>query len=311
MVTVTVRSWIWLVGVCCVFAVHTCLFGQQSYEAKGLDLQLTTGQKTIAPYEPVYLKYSLRNRTDLPQTATGLWQATIYIKKDDAGVWDYYNRPSTAKARPLPSRTGTIVSGETLDGIVVVDVNADGQHAFARPGRWWVKTKFAGMESAAVAVTVQQPSDADKPACRYLEDHPLYLFFTEWMAHESLKMPDGKDPGKELARYAGMFPSSRYAQWAALGGLWVMKARAGDNRHAMEAVRHEMEKTAPHLACPMRSLCCYEAGVAAFRLGDTTGANLNFDCAIEQGESVFARDQVRSFWQNKAYIRQLVGTGDR
>jgi tetratricopeptide (TPR) repeat protein len=125
------------------------------------------------------------------------------------------------------------------------------------------------------------------------------------MATGNLDSPPGKDPVEELTEYVRLFPSSRYAQWVKLGVLWVKKARAGDDPDAVQAARANMEKEAPQFTNPMDAMCWYEAGIAAYRLGDEAGANANFNRAIAVDKQVFAREQVERVKRGEAYIRRL------
>jgi len=267
--------------------------------------KLEPQQTRIQPYDPVYLKCSLRNSSNRQQTITGHWQHAVYLKKGDTGEWNNYSRPSKVQARPLPPSAREFAAGEGMEEIIVIDVKFSEKHAFAEPGTYWVKIRLAGMESTPVSVIVQPPPDGEKMACRYLDDHPLYWFFTDEMAKEHLDDLKGKDPIKELTKYVELYPSSRYAQWARLGLLWVKKARAGDDPDAVAEVRRDMEKEATVFPAPMDAMAWYEAGVAAYRLGDDAGADANFNRAMTVDKQVFAREQIERVKHGRAYIRRL------
>lgn len=257
--------------------------------ADKFEVGLVLSQTSIFPYEPVSVALSIKNKSDKPQTFESTWAAFLMLRFGEHGKWETYAWPGPRGVPPPPS-VGTLQPGAVINRYFQVDLNADGNHVFSKPGKYWAKITWAGLQSQPQQLEVRTPAAGDKQAVEHLGQVPLYRYFSDrWT---SLYLREAAALSKELQALVGQFPRSRYAWWARLGLLLVQKHRSGENAAALKAIQTQMEQLAPQAPAPINAAFWYEAGMVAASRGDGTAAHANFEKAIATKASATLADQI-------------------
>jgi hypothetical protein len=191
---------------------------------------------------------------------------------------------------------------------------------FRQPGRYSILALFWEKWEVPVSMEVKAPAPEDESAIRYLDEHPLYVYFVAestqkvllrrlMNAQSAQALTEGwgkDDPSRQLEDFRQTFPTSRYAKWAQLAQLNVRAAPlllpfhtgiGTDNKDplALRAVGREYEKIAPTLPAPWNGEAWYEAGVIATVTNYPVAAEKLFKHAVETNADATMDKRIQHF----------------
>ena len=280
-------------------------------DTNAFKVSLHVWPQTILPLEPVDAMVTIENTSQQEQTIN-LNTFSSFSICEDTNTWQSYSEYQYGlyPAAPVP-RPRVIRPGEIIVDWACFDVNSKKEAVFLKPGTYFVRAQTYFGNSAAEKIIVLPLPTNEATAFGFVVEHRLNLFFSEDITRVGVSISNPNTTltnGLELNTFATSFPNSSYAQWTAVGALWIKRfqtektyANSPERKTSeLATVQTEFETAAKKMTGDARLRCLSGAANIANERGDKNKATEMCEKILnETPDSVIAARVKRSGLSNR------------